>query len=219
VAALTPPAEPVPEPSGDRHTGGTTVAGRPDGVDGTACASTFLQAAWGASTPTAPIWLMRQAGRYLPEYRRIKERYGFWCMCRTPEIATEVTLQPVRRFPVDAAILFSDIMTPLPAMGVDIEFAPGPVIRERVASDEAVRRLRTPQPDEIAPFVGDALQLLRQVSPVPVIGFGGAPLTLATYLVEGGGPAGHDGFPQWVHRHPQLAHQLLERLTDVSIVR
>jgi uroporphyrinogen-III decarboxylase len=76
--------------------------------------SSFLSAAWGADTPTAPIWLMRQVGRYLPEYRKLKERYGFWRMCRTPEIAAEVTLQPVRRFPLDAAILFNDIMTPLP---------------------------------------------------------------------------------------------------------
>ena len=103
--------------------------------------SNFLSAAWGADTPTAPIWLMRQAGRYLPEYRELKERYGFWRMCRTPEIAAEVTLQPVRRFPLDAAILFNDIMTPLPPMGVDIDFDPGPVIREPVHTPEAVHRL------------------------------------------------------------------------------
>jgi uroporphyrinogen decarboxylase len=104
--------------------------------------SSFLSAAWGADTPTAPIWLMRQAGRYLPEYRKLKERYGFWRMCRTPEIAAEVTLQPVRRFPLDAAILFNDIMTPLPPMGVDIDFDPGPVIRQPIRITEAVRRLR-----------------------------------------------------------------------------
>jgi uroporphyrinogen decarboxylase len=179
--------------------------------------STFLRAARGASTPTAPVWLMRQAGRYLPEYREIKERYGFWRMCRTPEIAAEITLQPVRRFPVDAAILFSDIMTPLPAMGVDVEFAPGPVIRHRVDTQEEISRLRTPPPDEVAPFVAEALRLVRQVCPVPVIGFGGAPLTLATYLVQGGGSPGHVEFRQWLQRHPQLAHQLLDRLTEVTI--
>jgi uroporphyrinogen decarboxylase len=96
--------------------------------------SSFLSAAWSADTPTAPIWLMCQVGRYLPEYRKLKERYGFWRMCRTPEIAAEVTLQPVRRFPLDAAILFNDIMTPLPPMGVDIDFDPGPVIRRPVCT-------------------------------------------------------------------------------------
>src|SRR5690242_21332827 len=96
---------------------------------------------------------MRQAGRYLPEYRELKERYGFWRMCRTPELAAEITLQPVRRFPLDAAILFSDIMTPLPAMGVDIDFDPGPVIRRPVRTPEAVRGLRVPTGAEVAPRV------------------------------------------------------------------
>ena len=126
--------------------------------------SSFLSAAWGADTPTAPIWLMRQAGRYLPEYRKLKERYGFWRMCRTPEIAAEITLQPVRRFPLDAAILFNDIMTPLPPMGVDIDFDPGPVIRQPIRTLEAVRRLRAPASDEVAPFVADAIRLIRQES-------------------------------------------------------
>ena len=90
--------------------------------------SLFLEAAWGKDTKRAPIWMMRQAGRYLPEYRAIKERHGFWTMCRTPELAAEITMQPVRRLGVDAAILFQDIMTPLPPMGIDIEFKPGPVI-------------------------------------------------------------------------------------------
>ena len=138
--------------------------------------SNFLSAAWGADTPTAPIWLIRQAGRYLPEYRKLKERYGFWRMCRTPEIAAEATLQPVRRFPLDAAILFNDIMTPLPPMGVDIDFDPGPVIRQQVRTAEAVRRLRVPADDEVSPFVADAIRLVRQACAVPLIGFAGAPL-------------------------------------------
>jgi len=132
--------------------------------------SNFLSAAWGADTPTAPIWLMRQAGRYLPEYRKLKERYGFWRMCRTPEIAAEITLQPVRRFPLDAVILFNDIMTPLTAMGVDIDFDPGPVIREPVRTPEAVRRLRVPTGEEVAPFVADAVRLVRQECTVPLGG-------------------------------------------------
>jgi uroporphyrinogen decarboxylase len=180
--------------------------------------SNFLSAAWGADTPTAPIWLMRQAGRYLPEYRKLKERYGFWQMCRTPEIAAEITLQPVRRFPLDAAILFNDIMTPLPPMGADIDFDPGPVIREPVRTAEAVRRLRVPTGGEVAPFVADAVRLVRQECTVPLIGFAGAPLTLAAYLVQGsGGSASYPEFRAWLARNPELARELLDKLTDVSI--
>jgi uroporphyrinogen decarboxylase len=179
--------------------------------------SSFLRAARGADTPTAPIWLMRQAGRYLPEYRELKERYGFWRMCRTPELAAEITLQPVRRFPLDAAILFSDIMTPLPAMGVDIDFDPGPVIRRPVRTPEAVRRLRVPTGDEVAPFVADAVRLVRQECAVPLIGFAGAPLTLAGYLVQGGGSADYLDFRAWLARHPSSARELLDTLTDVTI--
>jgi len=180
--------------------------------------SNFLSAAWGADTPTAPIWLMRQAGRYLPEYRKLKERYGFWRMCRTPEIAAEITLQPVRRFPLDAAILFNDIMTPLPPMGVDIDFDPGPVIRDPVRTPEAVRRLRVPTGDEVAPFVTDAVRLVRQECTVPLIGFAGAPLTLAAYLVQGsGGSANYPEFRAWLARNPELARELLDKLAYVSI--
>jgi uroporphyrinogen decarboxylase len=179
--------------------------------------SNFLSAAWGADTPTAPIWLMRQAGRYLPEYRKLKERYGFWRMCRTPEIAAEVTLQPVRRFPLDAAILFNDIMTPLPPMGVDIGFDPGPVIRQPIRTPEAVRRLRVPAGDEVAPFVADAIRLVRPACAVPLIGFAGAPLTLAAYLVQGGGSADYPDFRAWLVRNPGLARELLDKLTDVII--
>ncbi len=179
--------------------------------------SNFLSAAWDADTATAPVWLMRQAGRYLPEYRTLKARYGFWRMCRTPEIAAEVTLQPVRRFPLDAAILFNDIMTPLPPMGVDIDFDPGPVIREPVRTPEAVRRLRVPACDEVAPFVADAIRLVRQVCAVPLIGFAGAPLTLAGYLVQGSGSADYLEFRTWLVRNPGLARELLDKLTDVTI--
>jgi len=179
--------------------------------------SVFLSAAWGADTPTAPIWLMRQAGRYLPEYRKLKDRYGFWRMCRTPEIAAEITLQPVRRFPLDAAILFNDIMTPLPAMGVDVDFDPGPVIRQPVRTAEAVRGLRVPTDDEVAPFVADAVRLVRQECAIPLIGFAGAPLTLAAYLVQGGGSTDYREFRTWLVRSPGLAHELLDKLADVSI--
>jgi uroporphyrinogen decarboxylase len=177
----------------------------------------FLDAAWGASTATAPIWLMRQAGRYLPEYRELKERYTFWEMVRKPELAVEITLQPVRRFPLDAAILFSDIMTPLPAMGVKVEFAPGPVIENPVRTGADVDRLVVPDLDEIAPFVTEACALLRAESPVPLIGFAGAPLTLATYLIAGSGLGDHSEPRAWLWRHPEVAHALLDKLTEVTI--
>ncbi|OLF15511.1 uroporphyrinogen decarboxylase [Actinophytocola xanthii] len=179
--------------------------------------SVFLDAAWGKSTPHAPVWLMRQAGRYLPEYRHLKERYGFWEMVRTPELAVEVTLQPVRRFPLDAAILFSDIMTPLPPMGVDIEFAPGPVLARPVRTGSDVDALRVPAAGELVPFVAEAVRLLRAASPVPVIGFAGAPLTLATYLVQGGGSKDHAEFRAWLRQDPVSADALLDKLTEVTI--
>jgi uroporphyrinogen decarboxylase len=179
--------------------------------------SLFLDAAWGKQTERAPIWIMRQAGRYLPEYMAIKERSSFWEMCRMPELAAEITLQPIRRLGVDAAILFQDIMTPLPPMGVKIDFRPGPVFEEPVRSAEAVGQLRVPHADEIAPYVADAIRLIRQESPVPLIGFGGAPLTLATYMIEGGGSKDFATFRGFLRQEPQAAHDLLDKLTDVSI--
>jgi uroporphyrinogen decarboxylase len=177
----------------------------------------FLAAAGGADTDTAPVWLMRQAGRYLPEYRKIKERYGFWRMVRTPEIAAEVTLQPLARFPLDAAILFSDIMTPLPAMGVRIEFAPGPQIPDPVRTAADVAALRLPEQDEIAPFVGRAVELVRTATSRPLIGFAGAPLTLAAYLVQGSGGGDYATFRTWLHAEPRAAATLLDLLTEVTI--
>jgi len=179
--------------------------------------SLFLDAARGQDTARAPIWIMRQAGRYLPEYRALKERYSFWEMCRTPELTAEITLQPVRRFGMDAAILFQDIMTPLPPMGVEIDFKPGPVFAAPVRTGAAVQALRVPEADEIAPYVAQAIKLIRAESPVPLIGFGGAPLTLATYMVQGAGSKDYEEFRQFLCYAPQAAHALLEKLTEVSI--
>lgn len=177
----------------------------------------FLDAATGQDTDRAPVWMMRQAGRYLPEYRAIKARSNFWEMCRTPELTCEITLQPVTRLGVDAAILFQDIMTPLPPMGVDIDFSPGPVIADPIRSEAHVNQLVVPNKDEIAPYVADAIKLITKESPVPLIGFGGAPLTLATYLIQGGGSKDYAEFRQFLRYAPEAAHRLLEKLTDVSI--
>ncbi|MEV6852076.1 uroporphyrinogen decarboxylase [Actinoplanes sp. NPDC051411] len=179
--------------------------------------SAFIDAARGQDAARAPIWIMRQAGRYLPEYREIKERYGFWEMCRTPDLITEITLQPIRRFGMDAAILFSDIMTPLAECGVRIDFAPGPVIAEPVRTREQIARLRTPGSDEIAPYVVKGVRAVREQTEVPLIGFAGAPLTLATYLVEGQGSKDYSLFRNWLYEQPGAAHELLGKLTEVTI--
>ncbi len=177
----------------------------------------FLDSLAGVDTDRAPVWIMRQAGRFLPEYRALKERYSFWELCMTPELACQVTLLPLQRFDLDAAILFQDIMTPLPAMGVGIEFAPGPVIEAPVRNQADVDALRIPAPEEIAPYVTEAIRLIRRASRVPLIGFGGAPLTLATYLVEGSGSKDYALFRQFLRREPRAAHALLGKLTEVTI--
>lgn len=161
---------------------------------------------------------MRQAGRYLPEYLAVKAKSSFLEMTRTPEIAAEITLQPLRRFPLDAAIIFSDIMTPLEALGIDITFNPGPSIAKPLRTPASIEALALR--DEVAPFVGDALRIVRaELAPeVALIGFGGTPLTLATYLVEGGGSKEYAHFRQFLRREPAALHLLLDKLTELSIV-
>jgi uroporphyrinogen decarboxylase len=159
---------------------------------------------------------MRQAGRHLPEYRKLKETYDFWELVRTPELTLEVTMQPVRRYGVDAAILFSDIMTPLPPMGVNIEFKPGPVIENPVRTHDRVKALEVPGKDEIAPYVADAISLIRDKSEAPLIGFAGAPLTLAAYLVDGGGSKDYAHLRGFMRSQEEAAHLLMEKLADVT---
>ncbi len=179
--------------------------------------SLFIDTAFGKNGNKAAIWMMRQAGRYLPEYLAIKEKSNFWEMCRTPALAAEVSLQPVKRFDVDATILFQDIMTPLPSMGIKIDFSPGPVIESPLRSQTAIDKLLKPKKEEIAPFVAEAIKLIRKESKTPLIGFGGAPLTLATYLIQGSGSKDYAEFRQFLRYAPQQAHKLLDKLTDLSI--
>jgi uroporphyrinogen decarboxylase len=179
----------------------------------------FLRVLRGENTPRAPIWIMRQAGRYLPEYMAVKAKSNFLEMVRTPELACEITLQPVRRFPLDAAIIFSDIMTPLPAMGVQVEFNPGPQL-EPLRSKAAIDALRIPDRAEIAPFLEDAIRMARrelESSGTPLIGFAGAPLTMAAYLIQGSGSKEFEDFRAFLRLEPALTHALLEKLTEVSI--
>ena len=179
--------------------------------------STYLEAMNGGTPAKRPVWFMRQAGRCLPEYRKLKETYTFWQLAQTPELTTEVTLQPLRRFPLDAAILFSDIMTPLSPMGVDIDFKPGPVIAEPVRDDAAVDRLIVPEQGEIAPFVAEAIKMIRAETETPLIGFGGAPLTLAAYLIQGSGSKDYAQFRQMLRANPDAAHRLLDKVTETSV--
>jgi uroporphyrinogen decarboxylase len=165
-----------------------------------------------------PVWIMRQAGRYLPEYRAVREQAGdFMTLCRTPELACEVTLQPLRRFPLDAAILFSDILTIPDAMGLGLYFVEGegPKFREPVRTQAQIDGLALPDPEQGLGYVMNAVRLIRREldGSVPLIGFAGSPWTLATYMVEGGG--GHDFaiVKKMLYDAPELLHALLGKLT------
>lgn len=158
---------------------------------------------------------MRQAGRYLPEYRELRGRVDFLTLCRTPELAAEVTLQPLRRFPLDAAILFSDIMVPLDAFGIPMTFEPGPKIAEPIRSRAQVDRLQPMAMAEAVPFVAETVTLLRREldGRTPLIGFCGAPFTLAAYLVQGEGKEGFSAVKRLIYSEPATLEALLEKLS------
>ncbi len=176
----------------------------------------FLRACLKEQVERTPIWIMRQAGRYLPEYRAVRERYDFLTTCRTPDLASELTLQPVRRLGVDAAILFSDILIPLPGMGVDVQFSPSPSIATPVRTRADIERLRVPDPYESTPFVMDTIRQLRERLPrgVALIGFAGAPFTMATYLVEGGSSRSFLATKGLLWNDPSAARELVNRCAD-----
>ena len=165
--------------------------------------------------PRRPLWIMRQAGRYLPEYRALRERYGFKELAGEPELAAEVTLQPLRRFPFDAAIVFADIMSPVPALGLDFDFNPGPVMAEPIRSAAAVAALREPDPGEVAPEAIAALRHVRAALPAgtALLGFCGAPWTLAAYLVEGRGAKDFPTLRAFAAAEPRALDDLLGRLS------
>ena len=178
---------------------------------------TFLRACRRQPTEHVPVWMMRQAGRYLPEYRRVREKAGdFMTLCRTTELATEVTIQPVDRLGVDAAVLFSDILTVPAAMGVGLHFAPGegPVIEEPVRDAAAVERLPVPDPEDDLGYVPAAVRSVRAAlnNRVPLIGFAGSPWTLATYMVEGGTSKNFAIIKRMAYEEPAVLHQLLDKL-------
>ncbi|MFH2051199.1 MAG: uroporphyrinogen decarboxylase [bacterium] len=179
--------------------------------------SLFLKALRGEPTERTPIWVMRQAGRYLPEYMQVREKISFNDLCRTPEAACEVTLQPVRRFGFDAAIMFSDILTPLEAMGAPFDFSQGGPKLERPLRDEKdIRALRRYPSLEGVPYVAEAIGLMKQGlgDRTPLIGFAGSPFTLATYLIEGGGSKDYAYLKTMLYSRPELLQELLDKLGD-----
>jgi len=175
---------------------------------------TFLRALARQPTTHTPIWLMRQAGRYLPEYNATRRSAGsFLALAKSPALATEVTLQPLERFPLDAAILFSDILTVPDAMGLGLYFVEGegPRFRSTADTEASIGRLAVPDPDEELRYVMDAVREIRKAlaGRVPLIGFSGSPYTLACYMVEGGSSADFRKIKGLVYRRPDLAHRLL----------
>lgn len=181
----------------------------------------FLRACRRQPVDCTPVWLMRQAGRYMEEYRAIRSRYDFLTMCKTPELAAEVTLQPVNRLGVDAAILFADILLPLEGMGIDLAFAKdeGPVIHNPVRTAADVDRLRVIDPAEAVPYVLEAVRLVRREldGRVPLIGFSGAPFTLASYMIEGGGSKNYLLCKRLMWEAPAVWHALMDKLARVIV--
>lgn len=175
---------------------------------------TFLRAIRGEATEYTPVWFMRQAGRYQPEYRKIRERYTLPEIVRHPEVTAEVTLLPVRQFGFDAAILFADITTPLYALGFDLDIVEGkgPVIFNPIAEPGDVERIAPFDAEEGTPFVLEAIQILKSELQVPLIGFAGAPFTLASYLVEGGPSKNFVKLKSFMYSQPQAWNRLLDKL-------
>jgi len=176
----------------------------------------LVAAARGLPTPHTPVWIMRQAGRYLPEYRKVRAGTEFGALTRTPELAAEVTLQPVRRFNLDAAILFSDIMVPVEGMGVDLAYAPGPVIASPVRTMADVNKLRPLVPERDVPYVLETVRRVRAELPahVALIGFAGSPFTVASYLVSGKPSKEFATARAFVQSEPAVTKALLDHLAD-----
>jgi len=181
----------------------------------------ILRTLRGEATERTPVWMMRQAGRYLPEYMLLREKYGFFERCQTPELAAAITLQPVDIVGVDAAILFSDILVVPQAMGLEVQLieSKGPVLPEPIKTKTDLTRVRVANVDETLHYVFDAIKLIKQElnGRVPLIGFAGAPWTLLCYMVQGKGSKTFDEAKAFCYTQPELAHQLLQMITDTTI--
>ena len=176
---------------------------------------TFLRACRGEQVEYTPVWLMRQAGRYLPQYQAVRANVDFLTLCKTPELAAEVTLQPVEILGVDAAILFSDILIPVEAMGMALEFPEkyGPTLSEPIRNKSSVDKLIVPDTEDDMPFIIETIKLLREKLEVPLIGFSGAPFTLATYMIEGGSSKNFVLTKRMMFQNSRLFQYLMEKLT------
>src|SRR5579864_6973866 len=179
----------------------------------------FLRACRGEPTDLVPVWFMRQAGRSLPEYRAARGEGSILEAFASPELAAELTLQPVRRYGVDAAILYSDIVVPVAAIGFGVEVQPGvgPVVDRPFRGPDDLARLRDLRPDDDVPWVAETVRILAETCPVPVIGFAGAPFTVASYLVEGGPSRDHAKTKTLIYRDPGLWAALGDRLAAIAL--
>lgn len=181
----------------------------------------MLRAARGETVDRVPVWVMRQAGRYLPEFKEVRAESDFFKVCRTPELAVEVTMQPLRRFDLDASIIFSDILVIPQALSMTVEMVPGkgPVFPEPLNSPEDISKLNPVGAVDRLKYVGDALTLMRHTmeGKVPLFGFTGAPWTLMGYMIEGGGSKTMEKSRSWLKNHPNESRQLLNLITDVCV--
>jgi uroporphyrinogen decarboxylase len=182
----------------------------------------FLRALKGESVERPPVWMMRQAGRYLPEFRALRDKYDFFTRCKTPELASEITVQPIRIVKPDAAILFSDILVVPQAMGIDVELKDniGPIIPNPIRSMKDVEQVRIPDINESLGYVMDAIDMTKDMlnNEVPLIGFAGSPWTIFCYAVEGKGSKSFDKAKGFCFSDPIAAHTLLQKITDTTIL-
>lgn len=179
---------------------------------------TFLRACRREPVDHTPVWLMRQAGRYMSEYRAVRERYGFLEMVKTPEVAAEVTMQPINAFELDAAIIFADILPPLEGMGLHLTFekGEGPVLHNPLRSPADIRALQTPDPRESVSYTIEAVKIVKRelADRIPLIGFSGAPFTLASYAIEGGGSRDYRHAKRMMYSEPEAWKMLMEKLVQ-----
>lgn len=182
----------------------------------------FLKALRGETVDRPPVWMMRQAGRYLPEFMELRDKYDFFTRCQTPELASEITVQPIRRYGMDAAILFSDILVIPQAMNVPVEMKPGvgPWLPNPVRSKKDVDRVIVPDIHETLGYVMEAIKMTKEKlnDEIPLIGFAGSPWTILCYCVQGQGSKNYDKAKEFCFTQPVHAHELLQKITDTTIL-
>ncbi len=181
----------------------------------------YLRALKGETVERPPVWMMRQAGRYLPEFQEIKQKYDFFTRCQTPELAAEITVQPIRRYGMDAAILFSDILVIPQAMNIDVEMKAGigPWLPSPIRSMADVEKAIVPDIDETLGYVMEAIKLTKEMlnNEIPLIGFAGSPWTILCYCIQGQGSKNFDKAKEFCFTQPLAAHTLLQKITDTTI--